>query len=368
MADIQSGQTFSPGDEVTDTKLNNMVGAATILPAFLTGKSALALNGADGASDQLLIYDASSGVFKKVTPNDLFFNSDALLFSRSADATPDKADLLLTYDVSAGALKKVTLLDLLIGDAFTAPDTADSIPIYDASGAILKSITIGNLLYYLPVHSSPVGGDRMMIFDSNAGALKHVLVDGLIHGAPLLAVPPADADEFILYDADVATYKKVTAQKLRAFTQAGLASATKTDTFTSAVAGAWTDITGLSVAVTPQNTGSKVLVRATINGASDSNCWLRLVRDATPIGVGASAGSRSQVGSANLYSSAGAGNMIFSACMEFLDSPASAASITYKVQFYLGAGNFYLNRTKDDTDSAATGRSSSTITVMEVAQ
>ena len=56
----------------------------------------------------------------------------------------------------------------------------------------------------------------------------------------------------------------------------------------------------------------------------------------------------------------------------FLDTtrPASTSAITYKLQATLGvsyAGTFYLNRSWDDNDNEYSGRTASTITVMEIA-
>jgi len=72
-------------------------------------------------------------------------------------------------------------------------------------------------------------------------------------------------------------------------------STTKTDTFTTSST-TYTDITGLSVSITPSSTSSKILVFVTVNGqgvVSQNQAFFQLVRDTTPIGNGAAAGSRS---------------------------------------------------------------------------
>ena len=38
-ADISAGYSFTPTDRVTSTKLNALVGSATITPTFLSGKN-----------------------------------------------------------------------------------------------------------------------------------------------------------------------------------------------------------------------------------------------------------------------------------------------------------------------------------------
>jgi len=143
-------------------------------------------------------------------------------------------------------------------------------------------------------------------------------------------------------------------------------STTKTDTFTKSV-GAFSDLTGLSVIITPNSTSSKVLVSVTFgtvdhstNGDFDS----RLDRNGTIIGAGDTAGSRN---STNAYFTFSAGNRGHSAALSFLDSPASTSALTYKIQLRTNTGTLYVNRSANDVDSSAYSRTSCTITVMEVA-
>jgi hypothetical protein len=143
-------------------------------------------------------------------------------------------------------------------------------------------------------------------------------------------------------------------------------STQKTDTFTLS-SSTFTDITGLSVTITPSAATSKILVFMECwgNGAP-ANAWggLRLVRGATAIGVGATAGSRISL-NGFMYQNdntliAGASNMV-------LDEPNTTSATTYKVQFMTNSGGTgYINRTVTDTDNNSFPRSASTITVMEI--
>jgi hypothetical protein len=58
----------------------------------------------------------------------------------------------------------------------------------------------------------------------------------------------------------------------------------------------------------------------------------------------------------------------FSLNATFLDSPATTSATTYKIQIRneSGSGLVYINRSENDSDSAAGGRYISTITAMEV--
>ncbi len=143
-------------------------------------------------------------------------------------------------------------------------------------------------------------------------------------------------------------------------------STTKTDTFSSSATNAWTDITGLTLSITPSSSSSRILVMASVQGINtNTNAYFRLVRNSTGIGVGDGSGSRSQVSSSNVYFTQG--NGMVGSSFQFLDSPATTSSTTYKVQFITDGPTVYVNRTANDENALYTGRSQSTITVMEIA-
>lgn len=147
-------------------------------------------------------------------------------------------------------------------------------------------------------------------------------------------------------------------------------SVTKTDTF-STTSGSFVDITGLAAAITPSSATSKILVTGSVCwGNSDSVPYLvamRLVRDSTPICIADTAGNRARltIGAQGVYNT---DNTVF-APLNFLDSPATTSSTTYKVQGWAESGRtLWINRgAETDGDSSITGRFTSTITVMEIA-
>ena len=143
-------------------------------------------------------------------------------------------------------------------------------------------------------------------------------------------------------------------------------STTKTDTTSVTQSSSYADISGMSVAITPSATSSKILVIFSANVATNSgyNLHLRLVRDSTAICVGDAAGSRSRVTVGirppDIYSR-------MERTMNFLDSPSSTSATTYKLQWrQVDNTTAYLNRTYDNTDDEHRPRTASTITVMEV--
>ena len=138
----------------------------------------------------------------------------------------------------------------------------------------------------------------------------------------------------------------------------------KTDT-TSHDTNTWTDISGLSLSITPTSTSSKILVNFHGSGSTSNIGFVRLLRDSTEIGSGGSAGSR--VPCSCIFHKSGDSNLMESFGNSYLDSPNSTSALTYKLQWRDESGTIYLNRTVNDTDGAAGSRTSSVITAMEVA-
>ena len=138
----------------------------------------------------------------------------------------------------------------------------------------------------------------------------------------------------------------------------------KTDTFTSS-SSSFTDITGLSVAITPSSTSSKVMVIVETNTstASGNNAILRLLRGSTAIAVGDSAGSRPPAFAQTRVNDT---NASLGSSVNFLDSPNTTSATTYKVQMMSQTGTVTINRTNADSDSGVIARTISSITVMEV--
>jgi len=138
----------------------------------------------------------------------------------------------------------------------------------------------------------------------------------------------------------------------------------KTDTFTSSST-TMTDITGMSVTITPSATSSLILIlsQLSISGQNaTAAAFYQLMRGSTAIAIGDAAGSRSRltgVGSADGRSTA--------RIISFVDNPATTSATTYKFQGRASAaGSFYVNRDETDTDVATTPRTISTITAFEI--
>jgi len=143
-------------------------------------------------------------------------------------------------------------------------------------------------------------------------------------------------------------------------------STTKTDTTSVTQSSSFADVSGMSVAITPSATSSKILVILSANVSTNAgyNLHLKLVRDSTDICIGDAASSRSRVTVGirppDIYSR-------IERTMNFLDSPSSTSATTYKLQWrQVDNTTAYLNRTYNDDDDQHRPRLASTITVMEV--
>jgi hypothetical protein len=143
----------------------------------------------------------------------------------------------------------------------------------------------------------------------------------------------------------------------------------KGDTFTT-TSGSFVDVTGLSVSITPSSNSNKILVQVNLCGQGRPDYARnipRLVRDSTPIGNSTDPGSRI-AGFGQMYQGED-GNNVATTSIEFLDSPATTSSVTYKVQIVNGNNSgdvMCINRSYDDGSSSTGHRYSSSITVMEV--
>ena len=144
-------------------------------------------------------------------------------------------------------------------------------------------------------------------------------------------------------------------------------STVKTDTFTTSSL-SYTDVTGLSVSITPSSASNKILILGKVSvgiNTGTNRAGVLLVRDSTDIFKGDVAGSRTYASSA-VRSSDSAD--IEDVSFVFLDSPATTSSTTYKIKCTVViSGSIFINRSNTDTNSSNFFRTASSITVMEIA-
>jgi hypothetical protein len=146
-------------------------------------------------------------------------------------------------------------------------------------------------------------------------------------------------------------------------------SSVKSDVFTASVAaGANTPVTGYTVTITPKSASSKIMVFADVNTSGtvteNDTIFFFLTRDSTKIRLGDASSSRTRI------SIAVSGSQGQNGVITLLDSPNTTSAITYGVDIGHSSTTtrtVVFNRSFNDADSNATGRSASVFTVMEVA-
>ena len=120
----------------------------------------------------------------------------------------------------------------------------------------------------------------------------------------------------------------------------------KKDVFTTsqAVSSGYTDLTGLSVAITPSSNANKILVVTQIyNGAANNAVnFFRLLRGSSFIEQpsGTSSGGANYNAHAFSYYDA---NYQDSTAFSILDEPATASEVTYKIQMATTSGTSAIN-------------------------
>ncbi len=172
---------------------------------------------------------------------------------------------------------------------------------------------------------------------------------------------------------------KLNDQSLSAVTSAGLPSgtvlqvksATKTDK-QSTTSSTPSDITGLSVSITPTSTSSKILVVTNVQFGGEDNVYgaIDVLRGASNITEGSyPTGSQTAATMAIGADVTHGGYKVLTASHNFLDSPASTSALTYKVQFAstYGSRTLTINAPYETVDTTYIIGGTSTITVMEIA-
>ena len=148
----------------------------------------------------------------------------------------------------------------------------------------------------------------------------------------------------------------------------------KTDVFSTTSNTAFVDITGLSVSVTPISASSKILVMATLTDCSTTSAsgdgMFQVLRGSTAIGNGDNSGGTAPIMAYTTTYLAANSNLTDAVVFNYLDSPATTSSTTYKVQCRLWSnsgsgldGTLYVGRRGGNGSFIAP----SSITLLEIA-
>lgn len=220
-SDINPGYTFSSGEKnVTHTKLNSLVDAATINSSFISGKSVAT----PVAADSFLFYSVSAGDFRRATYDTMLLGQTTLISSQTELNTPQTNDYVLVL-TAAGLFRKSSLNSLTWTNAdLIANRTNWDSPNLDTTyflaydqgnySKVLRSrlLTFTNAV----MHTAPTNNDALLIWDSVAGTNKQITLARLITNAPAATV--ATNGDFLLgYSTNDAAVVKYTPLQLTRF-------------------------------------------------------------------------------------------------------------------------------------------------------
>ena len=123
------------------------------------------------------------------------------------------------------------------------------------------------------------------------------------------------------------------------------------------------DMTGMTVSITPKFNTSKILISSHLTyGGNNFNFYCDLLRDSTVLGAPSSGNNPCTLALCGITNTT---LQMQNASFQFIDSPATTSSVTYKLQIAVqSGGEFYLNRTRRNASQDTV--CSSTITAMEV--
>ena len=147
----------------------------------------------------------------------------------------------------------------------------------------------------------------------------------------------------------------------------------KTDT-ASTTSNSWSAISGLSVSITPSSASSKIYVMVSLSASSNTGTnaggAFRLYRNGSNTGtLDGNVDSNRTTAMAQGTSGSGSPWMVINSAVNLLDLPASTSAQTYQVYWRAEdtSTGTTLNRAYEDSNSTDRIRTSSSITLMEIA-
>jgi len=182
----------------------------------------------------------------------------------------------------------------------------------------------------------------------------------------------ADGDLVVIHDASATALKKMTVANLVANAGGGKINQvvqTHNTTLSQMSSSSFADVSGMSVAITPSASNSKILITVSLYAGQNGNsvAFFKLLRGSTVIGSGADAGNRVGCNFSFGVDGGDGHSQVHSNSYSYLDSPSTTSETTYKIQgaSYNNA-TLTFNKTPNDADHVTSARCTSVITAIEV--
>jgi hypothetical protein len=339
---------FADGTNIVDTGTVSETGVQTLTNKTLTSPIINEIDDANG-NEQVIFSSTASAI------NELTITNAAAGNAPSIATTGGDTNIGLTIAPKGTGDVNVDADTLRVGDS-----NADATITTNGTGDLTLSTNAGSSSGTIKIFDGANG--NIEITPNGSGVVK---LDGLSY-------PTADGSAnqaLVTNGSGVLSFASAAA----AGQVIQVVSVNKTDTFSSSATGSGTDVTGMSVSITPSSASNKILVMCSVNVAMDGADALRGLKVVKVISgsttnsspVNDNSGSKNNWTAFNQRSPFDTNGVLFST-MQYLDSPATTSAITYKLQFGTGelaqSATMYINRTGPDNYM----RGASTITVMEV--
>ena len=182
----------------------------------------------------------------------------------------------------------------------------------------------------------------------------------------------ADGDLVVIHDASATALKKMTVANLVANAGGGKINQvvqTVNSTISQMSSSSFADVSGMSVAITPSASNSKIHIFVDLYSGQNNNSvgFFKLLRGSTVIGSASDSGSRVGCNFSFGVDGGDGHSHVHSNSYNYLDSPSTTSETTYKIQgaSYNNA-TLTFNKTPNDSDHATSARCTSVITAMEV--
>jgi len=394
MSILKKGTDFGATEQVTSTKLDNLVDAAKFTD---TSENAVTYAGSTGtclntgglevtSNGQLQVKDAG------VSPVKTSF------LDSSVDITANSTVRILSKQASDGKYTSVTpsgAVTMSQAGAFTLGDdsiTSNKLSFIEdsvstASGKILIADGSNYDAETMSGDATIAAGGAITIADEAVTLAKmaHIATDKILGRT---SASTGDVEALSFLDEDTMSSNSDTAiatqQSIKAYVdnRVNIASTTKrtASTITTNSENSYVDIPDMEVAITAKRGSSSYLVNGVLSWNSNSSTTESVIKVQYKIGSGSyqdfllptSAGSR-QTGHFGLNTPSGNDEQMY-ACPFSIMLPSSVEDVslgsvvTFKLQLcsYTRSGSVFINRSKDDTNDNDHPRGVSTITVQEI--